>query len=127
MFNWAFEDRLAWELRLLAEQDAYEVELVKREEAIAEGRKQGLEKGFRQGFQEGFREGLREGFQQGLEEGRRLRRLQTAKNLLAMGMQLEQIASAVGFDIETVNSWIFGDTVPVPGASSKKSHRPLSL
>jgi hypothetical protein len=93
MRNWSPEKRLACEQRLLAEQDAYEVELVKKEEARAEGRAEGREEAL----------------------------WQVAKNLLTTGMQVEQIARMAGLDVESLNSLMFGQTVSAQGASSKKS------
>jgi predicted transposase/invertase (TIGR01784 family) len=113
MYNWSPADRLAWEQRLIAEQDAYEVELVKKEEAIAEG----LERGLQQGLERGRLQGREEGWQGGRQEAV----LEMAKNLLTTGMQLEQIARIAGLDVETLNSLMFGQTVSAQGASSKKS------
>jgi predicted transposase/invertase (TIGR01784 family) len=107
MFNWAFKDRLAWELRLLAEQDAYEVELVKMEEAFAEGWKEGLRQA-----REARRLQARE---EGWQEGRKEVILKMAKALLATGMQLGQIAQIVGLDLASLNALMLGETVQEQG------------
>jgi hypothetical protein len=48
-----------------------------------------------------YKEGMREGREEGREEGR----LETAKNLLEMGLGLEQIAKGTGLSIETIKEF----------------------
>ena len=47
-------------------------------------------------------DGKREGLQEGREEGEHHKALETARNLLKMGLSIEQIAQATGLDIEQV-------------------------
>ena len=49
----------------------------------------------------GRQQGLTEGRQQGLTEGRQQANIQTAKNLLAMGLSVDQIAKATGLNCES--------------------------
>ena len=50
----------------------------------------------------GRQQGLTEGRQQGLTEGRQQANIQTAKNLLAMGLSVDQIAKATGLNCEEI-------------------------
>ncbi|AEF85045.1 conserved hypothetical protein [Treponema primitia ZAS-2] len=45
-----------------------------------------------------------EGWKEGREEGEKKKALETAKNLLALGVSLDTVAKAVGLDMETVKS-----------------------
>ena len=47
-------------------------------------------------------DGKREGIEQGREEGQLEAKFETARNLLNMGLSIEQIAQATGLDIEQV-------------------------
>ena len=47
-----------------------------------------------------------ESYAEGREEGRMEQARLTAQNLKLHGLTLEQIAEAVGFDIETVRKWL---------------------
>lgn len=50
----------------------------------------------------GRQQGLTEGRQQGLTEGRQQANMQTAKNLIAMGLTVDQIAKATGLSREEI-------------------------
>jgi hypothetical protein len=53
-----------------------------------------------EGLEEGLEQGRGEGLEQGLEQGRR----ETAKNLMAMGLSVDQIAAATGLDPELIRA-----------------------
>ena len=63
-----------------------------REIAFAEGIKQGIERGIEQGIERGFADGSYQN------------KLETAKNLIAMNLPIENIAQATGLSIEEVKA-----------------------
>ena len=65
-------------------------ELGIREEAI----EQGIERGLEQGIEQGLEQGIEQGLEQGIEK--------VAKNMLAMGLSLEDVVKASGLCIEVV-------------------------
>ena len=54
------------------------------------------------GKREGLQEGIEQGREEGREEGEHQKALETARNLLKMGLIIEQIAQATGLDVEEV-------------------------
>ena len=52
--------------------------------------------GLQQGIQQGLQQGLQQGIEKGREEGSHSKAIETAKKLLDMGLQLENIAIATG-------------------------------
>jgi predicted transposase/invertase (TIGR01784 family) len=54
----------------------------------------------REGLKRGVQKGLAEGVQKGRVEGR----VEVAKNMIKIGLPLEQVAKATGLDLETVKS-----------------------
>ena len=56
------------------------------------------QKGIQKGMQEGMRKGIQEGIQQGISE----RNIEIAKNLVKLGMTLQQIVTATGLTKEEV-------------------------
>ena len=99
---------------LIAEYD-YDVDIaVQREEereiALKEGIAQGEAKGFSlgvvQGEAKGFSIGIAQGKQEGISEGSYQAKLETAKNLLGLGLSIANIAQATGLseaEIEGLN------------------------
>ena len=63
-----------------------------------DGKREGLQEGIEQGIEQGVQKGI----EQGREEGEHHKALETARNLLNMGLSIEQIAQATGLDIEEV-------------------------
>ena len=57
-----------------------------------------MRKGMQEGMQEGMRKGMQEGIQQGISE----RNIEIAKNLVKLGMTLQQIVTATGLTKEEV-------------------------
>ena len=58
--------------------------------------------GFDEGFAEGREQGLQVGLQQGLEQGAHKTKLETAKNLLSMGLSPEQAAQGTLLPLDVV-------------------------
>ena len=56
----------------------------------------------RQGKEQGFEAGLQQGLEQGQERGAYQNKLETAKNLLSMGLSPEQVAQGTTLPLETV-------------------------
>ena len=83
---------------LLAEYD-YDTDIaVQRREAFDDGVMQGLSQGISQGRNEGISIGL----SQGISQGEKKAKLETAKNLLSIGLSQDQIASVTGLSPEEI-------------------------
>ena len=54
--------------------------------------------------QQGKEEGLAEGLEKGKEEGEHNAKIETAKNLLSMGLSVDQISKATGLSIKDINA-----------------------
>ncbi|TGO02730.1 hypothetical protein PN36_19910, partial [Candidatus Thiomargarita nelsonii] len=59
-----------------------------------------FKKGEEKGFDKGFGEGKEEGIEQGIEKAK----METARNLKALGISEEQIASATGLSLAQVRA-----------------------
>ena len=70
------------------------------EDAKVVWRREAREDGLAEGREEGKKAGLAEGIEKGMEKGRE----QTMKNLLAMGMSMEQVAQATELPIEKIRA-----------------------
>ena len=68
------------------------------QEGMRKGMQEGMQEGMRKGIQEGMQEGMRKGMQQGISE----RNIEIAKNLVKLGMTLQQIVTATGLTKEEV-------------------------
>ena len=70
------------------------------------GRKEGWQEGLEEGRQEGRQEGLKEGRQAGMQAGREQGFtegvMQTAKNLLDIGLSVENISKATGLSCNEI-------------------------
>ena len=55
-----------------------------------------LEDGWNRGKKEGKEEGIKEGIKEGIEKGERIKVLETARNLLHMGIPADKISLATG-------------------------------
>ena len=60
------------------------------------------ESGFERGHEAGLQVGIQQGIEQGLERGAHQKALETAKNLLSMGLSPEQVAQGTNLPLETV-------------------------
>ena len=70
---------------------------------IEKGIREGIEKGIREGIEKGIREGIEKGIREGMEKGKKEGKIETAKNLLSMGMSIEVIIKATGLSEDEVN------------------------
>ncbi len=79
----------------------YEKEMA-REEGLAEGRAKGIEEGREVGRKEGREVGRKEGIEVGRAEGESEKAIQIAKNMLAKGMAITDIADLTGLSVEDI-------------------------
>ena len=66
-------------------------------DAVKVAQKRGEERGYEQGMQQGVQQGIEQGMQQGREA-----LLQTAHNLLELGLPLADVAKATGLSEEEI-------------------------
>ena len=59
---------------------------------------EGIKKGREEGREEGIEKGIEKGREEGIEKGR----IEVAKNMLANGLDIEQVARFTGFSPEAV-------------------------
>ena len=67
-----------------------------------EGIKQGKEEGIKQGKEEGIKQGKEEGIKQGKEEGKKEEKIEIAKKMLRMGIEISNITEATGLKKEEI-------------------------
>lgn len=67
-------------------------------QALHNAEQKGIQKGMQEGMQKGIQKGIQEGIQKGISE----RNIEIAKNLVKLGMPLQQIATATGLTKEEV-------------------------
>ena len=58
---------------------------------------------YKEGMEKGREEGIKEGVEKGKAEGERKKAIETAKNLLKMGLPIEQVAQATGLSVEEIS------------------------
>ena len=78
--------------------------IIGRRQGIAEGKAKGLAKGLAEGRAEGRAEGKAEGKAEGRAEGKAEGKAEVAKNLLGIGLSVEDIAKATGLKAEEIRS-----------------------
>ena len=76
------------------------------EEGLFTGREEGISIGLATGREEGLSIGLERGREQGLERGAYQKALETARNLLSMGLSPEQVAQGTSLPLETVTELV---------------------
>ena len=69
---------------------------------MADARHDGYDEGCEKGISVGLTTGREEGISIGLERGSYEKALEPARNLITMGLSLEQVAQGTGLPIETV-------------------------
>ena len=69
---------------------------------LADARYDGFDEGFAEGREQGLQVGLQQGLQQGIERGAYQNKLETAKNLLSMGLSSEQVAQGTKLPLDVV-------------------------
>jgi len=84
------------------EKSVLEYEDVK--EAMKYHRKMGITEGFEKGLEKGMEKGREEGLQEGIEKGREGALIQTARNLLTLGISIADIAKATGLSEEQITA-----------------------
>ena len=60
------------------------------------------QRGKKAGYSEGLSDGISQGIAQGISQGEHQKAIETAKNLLAMGISIEQVAQGTGLSIEEI-------------------------
>jgi len=98
--NWDKKELEMYEKRAMYVQD----EAQRVNFGYQKGIKQGIEKGKVEGKAEGIKEGIGQGKVEGIEQGKAEGKLATAKNMLAMGLSIEQAAQATGLSEEAINN-----------------------
>ena len=91
---------------LMTEYDYATDMAVLKEEAYEDGLFAGLATGREEGFSIGREEGREEGISIGLERGAYQNKLETARRLLAMGLEPEQVAQGTGLSLEVIQKLI---------------------
>ena len=71
-------------------------------DAYENGFDRGHEAGLQAGHQQGLKQGLQQGIEQGIERGAYQNKLETAKNLLSMGLSSEQVAKGTNLPLDVV-------------------------
>jgi hypothetical protein len=71
-----------------------------------QGIEQGLEQGIEQGLERGIEQGLEQGIEQGIERGEERKALAIARNLLAKGWAVEEVAETTELPGEKVRSLV---------------------
>ncbi len=87
---------------LMAEYDYATDIAVQKEEAYEDGLFAGREEGISIGLATGREEGISIGLERGLAQGAYEKALETAKNLLSMGLEPEQVAQGTGLSLEVI-------------------------
>ena len=62
----------------------------------------GFDRGHEAGLRAGHQQGLQQGIEQGIERGAYQNKLETAKNLLSMGLSSEQVAQGTNLPLDVV-------------------------
>lgn len=65
-------------------------------------KKEGREEGLKQGVEEGRKEGIEQGIKQGIEKGKEEEKIEIAKEMLKLGMKLEEISKITKLTIEEI-------------------------
>lgn len=89
------EERWAYERHMM--------NLSYQKDVIATGYDDGLQKGLADGLKKGLAKGLEQGLEQGRTEGELKAKLDTARNLLQMGLSAAQVMQATGLTQEQMN------------------------
>ncbi|MDE6338038.1 MAG: Rpn family recombination-promoting nuclease/putative transposase [Muribaculaceae bacterium] len=89
------------------ERDAYDRHIdniMVQNDVLDNAKEEGREEGFIEGREEGLVQGREEGLVQGREEGRIQERVEIARNLLSIGMDIDSIAKATGLPPDYIQS-----------------------
>lgn len=72
------------------------------EQGLKQGLKQGLEQGLKQGIERGIEQGIEQGIEKGIEKGMEEEKIEIARNLKAMGLNVDVIQKATGLTSEAI-------------------------
>jgi predicted transposase/invertase (TIGR01784 family) len=72
------------------------------EQGLVKGIEQGLEKGMEQGLEKGMEQGLEKGMEQGLEKGKLNEKIEIAKNMIKIGVDINIISNATQLSIDQI-------------------------
>jgi predicted transposase/invertase (TIGR01784 family) len=75
-----------------------------KDEGREEGMEKGIELGMEKGMEKGREEGREEGIELGMEKGEKKKAIEAARNFLAMGLSVEQVAKGTGLSIPEVEA-----------------------
>lgn len=95
-FSWKEEDLLGYERETKREMDAQSILKVKLQDATLKGKTEGRA--------EGRAEGIAEGKAEGIAEGAKQASAQIAQNLLAQGVDSQQVQAATGLSVEEISA-----------------------
>ena len=73
---------------------------------MADARYDGYDEGYEKGISIGLEQGLQRGLATGREEGAYQKALETARSLLSMGLEPEQVAQGTGLSLEVIQKLI---------------------
>ena len=106
IFHELFEECNISKLNAIEKQD-YEKSVLEYEDvkdAMKYHRKLGMDEGFEKCMKKGREEGRNEGLQEGIEIGREEAIIQTARNLLTLGISVSDIVKATGLSEEQISA-----------------------
>ena len=93
------EDRIRYDESIKVYRDRLAIMEFERMKGKAEGIAEGMAQGIAQGKAEGMAEGMAQGKAEGMAEGKE----EIARNLKQMGMDVQTIAQATGFDQDFID------------------------
>lgn len=98
-----FWDAVAVErsIREAAEEKGLEIGI---EKGMKKGMEEGIQKGIEKGIEEGIQKGIKQGIEQGIEKGELQRACEIARNLKAMGCDLEFIVKATSLSPQEIEA-----------------------
>ncbi|MCD9023801.1 Rpn family recombination-promoting nuclease/putative transposase [Cohnella silvisoli] len=88
--------RLSSDKETLRLYEAREEALIEHNSAMSAAKRSGMKKGIEEGERIGLEKGMEKGLQKGIQEGLREGKLETAMNLLSLGIDIEVIEKATG-------------------------------
>ena len=64
------------------------------------------QRGYKEGVSDGISQGIAQGISQGISQGEHQAKIETAKNLLAMKLSIEQVAQGTGLSVDEIKKLI---------------------
>ena len=91
------------------EYESWEMDLHQRASMVkthfGRGHREGLEKGREEGREEGLEKGREEGREEGLEKGQEEATVEIVRNLLQIGLSVEQLSQTTGLSVDKIRSF----------------------